>query len=85
MEPSWMNQIASETVCGFFYLFFLFYTLLTGIVLAGTIGLLTSLKLPKDIQIAQAFYGLFMVTLAATQALFFYIICERGLKPGSNK
>lgn len=85
MEPSWMNQIASETVCRFFYLFFVFYTVLAGITLAGTIGLLTLLKIPKDLQIAQVFYGLFMVTLAATQALFFYLICERGLKPGSNE
>jgi hypothetical protein len=85
MEPSWMNQIASETVCNFFYLFFVFYSVLAGITLAGTIGLLTLLKLPKGVQIGQGVYGLFIFTLVATQALFFYLICERGLKPGSNE
>ena len=82
MEPSWMNQIASETVCNFFYAFFVIYAILAGIALAGTIGILTLLKLPKGVQIGQGVYGVFMFTLAATQALCFYLICDRGLKPG---
>jgi len=79
MEPTWMKQIASETVCNFFYAFFVAYSLLAALALAGTIGLLTLVKLPKGVQIGQGVYGLFMFTLAATQALFFYLICDRGL------
>ena len=85
MEPSWMNQIASETICNFFYAFFVFYAILAGLALAGTISLLTLLKLQKGLQVGHGVYGLFMFTLAATQALFFYLICDRGLKPGNQK
>ena len=80
-EPDWMNQIQSETVCNFFYAFFILYAIMAILALAGTVGVLAFMKLPKGLAIGHGFYGAFMVSLAATQALFFYLICDRALKP----
>lgn len=77
----WIDKIPSDVVCNFFYVFFVIYAIFAGLALAGTIGLLALLKLPKGLMVANGLYGLFMFALAATQALFFYLICSRALKP----
>lgn len=79
MEPAWTKNISSETVCNFFYAFFVIYAVFAALTLTGTIGVLSLLKLPKGLMVAQGLYGLLMFGLAATAALFHYLICDRAL------
>lgn len=84
MEPEWTKRISNESICNFFYAFFIAYAIIAAL---GVLGLITSfmtLKLPKGLMIAQGFYGLLMIALATTMALFHYLVCDRALQPGSR-
>lgn len=86
MEPEWTKKISSETVCNFFYAFFVIYAVLAVISVAGLVSLaFFSSKLPKSVLITQGIYGLVTLGLATTMALFHYLVCDRALKPGSEK
>ena len=83
MEPNWTKKISSETVCNFFYAFFVIYAIFAVISLLGLISLFVfASKLPKSVLITQGIYGLTTLGLATTMALFHYLICDRALKPG---
>jgi hypothetical protein len=85
MEPDWTKKISSETVCNFFYGFFLVYAFLAVISLLGLISIFVfASKLPKGIVITQSIYALVTLGIATTMALFHYLICDRALKPGAT-
>jgi hypothetical protein len=84
MEPDWTKKISSETVCNFFYAFFLVYAFFAVVSLLGLVSIFVfASKLPKGIVITQSVYALVTLGLATTMALFHYLICDRALKPGS--
>ena len=86
MEPQWTKNISSETVCNFFYAFFVIYALFAVISVLGLISLFVfASKLPKSVVITQGLYGVVTLGLATTMALFHYLVCDRALKPGSVK
>jgi hypothetical protein len=83
MEPNWTKKISSETVCNFFYAFFVIYVVFAVISLFGLVSLFAfSAKMPKGVLITQGIYALVTLGLATTMALFHYLICDRALKPG---
>lgn len=41
--------------------------------------------MPKTMVIFQGLYGLLIFGIAVTMALFHYLICDRALKPGTEK
>jgi hypothetical protein len=83
MEPNWTKQISSETVCNFFFAFYVIYAIFAGISLLGLVGLFVfSSKMPKGVLISQSLWGLITLGIATTMALFHYLICDRALKPG---
>jgi hypothetical protein len=85
MEPDWTKKISNDTVCNFFYGFFLVYAFFAVVSLLGLIGIFVfASKLPKGIVITQSIYALVTLGLATTMALFHYLICDRALKPGSG-
>ena len=77
MEHQWMKTISSETICNFFYLFFVFYAAIAVVALFG--GVMTMSSMPKSLMIASGFQSLVVFALAATAALFHYLICDRAL------
>lgn len=81
--PEWTNGISNESLCNFFYAFFVVYALLTAISVMGFLVLLTTVKMPLGMAVAQGFYGLMVISLGATMTLFHYLICDRALKPSS--
>ena len=86
MEPDWTKKISSETVCNFFYAFFVIYAFFAVVSLFGLVSLFVfANKLPRSILITQSLYALVTLGLATTMALFHYLICDRALKPGSVK
>lgn len=79
MEANWMKNIPSETICNFFYFFFVLYAILAVVTLLGTVGIFALLRMPKTFMIATGFQSLVVFVLAGTSALFYYLICERAL------
>ena len=83
MEPEFTKQIPSSTVCNFFYIFFVVYAILAVLSLIGTIGLFGLSKKLGGAGIGAGIGYLLMTVLAGTQALFFYLICDRSLLKGA--
>ena len=79
MEANWMKSISSNTLCNFFYFFFVFYAVISVITLVSMIGVLGLLPMPRSLKIAFGGQSMIMFVLAATGALFHYLICERAL------
>jgi hypothetical protein len=82
MEPQWTKQISSETVCNFFYVFFVIYAVIAVVALIGLIGIFSFLKVPKGQVGAAGLQGVLALSIATTNMLFLYLICDRALKPG---
>lgn len=81
--PSWTKDIPSEYVCNFFYVFFVIYAVILAITVVGTLGMFLSIKLPKSLLLVNGLTAFIALAIATTQFLFFYLICDRALKPGS--
>ena len=79
MEAEWMKNISSETVCNFFYIFFVVNAVFVALAILGLIGMAGFAKKLGMGGIATGFYGVLLAALAATQTLFFYLICDRAL------
>jgi hypothetical protein len=84
MEPEWTKQISSETICTFFYVFFVFYAVLAGLSVLGLLATLFSMKKVGPGGPLMAGGYTLMTLLAATMALFYYLICDRGLLQGKK-
>lgn len=78
--PEWTQSISNQTLCNFFYGFFVIYAILTAITVIGFLIILTTVKMPLGQAVAQGFYGVIMISLGTTMMLFHYLICDRALK-----
>ena len=74
-----MKQIPSESICNFFYAFFVIYAVIAALALVATIGFFGLSKKLGGYGIGAGLGYLFTMVLAGTQALFFYLICDRAL------
>ena len=81
MEPDWTKKISNETICNFFYVFFVINAVLAVVSLVALIGIFTFLKVPKGQVAAAGLQGLITLAIVTTQMLFLYLICDRALKP----
>lgn len=78
---SWMDKISNEVVCGYFYVFFLIFSVWAGLSFLGGIWIFTSSKMSAG-QLASVMLNIVLTFgISATYALFLYLICERALKP----
>ena len=80
-EPDWMESISSSTVCNFFYGFFVVYAVLLALSVVALVGVFSFLKLPKSLIIANSVPAIIGLSIVTAQMLFFYLICDRALKP----
>lgn len=76
-SPSWMDTISNEVVCGYFYIFFLVFSVWAGLSILGGIIIFTTSKM----NLAQLISIILSFGISTTSALFLYLICERALKP----
>ncbi len=81
-EPDFTKNISSDTVCNFFYYFFIAYSVLGGLGLIGLIGTLTMVKMPMSVKLMSALKYIIMIGLAVVSALFHYLVCSRALLTG---
>jgi hypothetical protein len=79
MEPQWTKKISSNTICSTYYVIFWIYAVLAVIAFVGTIGILVSYKLPKNLAVSVGFQGLLSTTILVVLSLFQYLVCSRAL------
>lgn len=79
MEPQWTKQIPSQAVCTTYYVIFWIYAVFAVLAVVGTVGILTMFKLPKGLSVGIGFQGILTGAIAATLALFQYLVCSRAL------
>lgn len=79
MEPEWSKQIPSETICNFFYAFFVIYAVFFGLAVLGLGMTLFSMKKMGAVALPLAIQAFLVTGLAATMMLFYYLICDRAL------
>lgn len=84
MEAEWMKSIQSETICNFFYVFFIMYAIFFVIALVVMVGGLMAMKKGGLLAIVTGLQGVIMAGLAGTMALFYYLICDRALLDGAK-
>ena len=74
-----MKQIPSESICNFFYFFFIVYAVLFVLSILATIGVFTFTKKLGAAGIAIGLQGVIMTIIPGVFTLFYYIICDRAL------
>ena len=80
-KQSWMDSISNEVVCGYFYIFFLVFSVWAGLSLLGGIWIFASSKMSAGQLVYIMFNIILSFGISATSALFLYLICDRALKP----
>ena len=78
MEAEWTKNIPTTWVCNFFYAFFTVYATFAVLTFFGFIGLFF-MNLPKNQLVVAAMQSFLMLGIAATTALFHYLVCSRAL------
>lgn len=79
--PEWTNKISNNVLCGYFYVFFVIFSVWAGLSLLGGVWIFATTKMTIGVLIAVIFNVLLSFGISATSALFLYLICERALKP----
>lgn len=74
-----MKKISSETVCNFFYAFFVIYAILFAISVLTFVGVLGYAKKLGMAGVGLGLQALIGTGIIGTQMLFFYLICDRAL------
>ena len=83
MEPDWMKQINSKTVCDLYYVIFVIYAILGVLAVINVIVVLFS-KMPIGFKIAVGGQGLIMAAVLIVLSMFQYIVCDRALLSGQK-
>lgn len=79
MEPEWMKKISSQTVCNFFYTWFVVYGVFAVLALFLTLGSLYSMKKLGLAGVLMASQSFLTLLIATAFMMFYYIICDRSL------
>jgi len=81
MEPQWTKQIPAWAVCNWYYLLFIINLSMFIILILSGIAIMLVRGGDKYWNVTTIILYLFSGTFAATNALFYYLICDRSLKP----
>jgi hypothetical protein len=82
--PQWTNKISDNTLCNYFYIFFMIFSIWAALSLLGGVWIFATTKLSFGMLMAFIFNILLSFGISATTALFLYLICERALKPAAK-
>lgn len=83
MEPDWTKKIPSWLVCDWFYFFFIVNAVVVSVLVLASIYLLTRKNLLSGGLGFKLFLVLIQLAIAATSTLFYYLVCDRSLKPSA--
>ncbi len=79
--PEWTNKIGNNVLCGYFYIFFIIFSVWAGLSLLGGVWIFATTKMSLGMLLGLLFNIILSFGISATSALFLYLICERALKP----
>ena len=84
-EPKFMQGISSRFICDYLYVYY--WMVVAVMVLAVFTSVITAftIKGPVLVRVLMLLPNLFVAALAILMALSLYLICDRGLKPGTQK
>jgi hypothetical protein len=83
-SPDWTDAIADSTLCSYFYVFFVIFSVLAGLSVLSAIYMFATTKITGGLVLAVLLAKLINFGISATAALFLYLICERALKPSAK-
>jgi hypothetical protein len=78
MEPQWTKSISNESVCNFFYFFFVLYAVIFVLSILATIGVMAS-KVKGMLGVALGTQAIVTTLIGGTMMLFYYLVCDRAL------
>lgn len=85
MEPEWTKSIPSESVCNFFYAFFILYAVILVLSVLTVFGIFNFGKNMGNFGLIVGIQGIITSLLAGTMMLFHYLVCDRALLVGKSK
>jgi fatty acid desaturase len=78
-EPEWMRSISNSTICTWFYTFYIANLIVFFLVIAAASYIFIYGK--RHFTVSNLFFALLQLIVAGTNMLFFYLMCDRSLKP----
>jgi len=84
MEPQWTKSIPSESICNFFYAFFVLYAVILVLSVFTAIGLFSFGKNMGNFGLIVGIQGILTSVIAGTMMLFHYLVCDRALLVGKQ-
>jgi hypothetical protein len=79
MEANWMRKISNSSICNWFYIFYVANVIVITLVVVASLYVMIFKN--KDFTASNVFFALLQLVVAGTNTLFFYLICDRSLKP----
>jgi hypothetical protein len=80
-EPEWTKKIPSWLICDWFFLLFSMNAVILVLLLLSIIYMTVSSTLPKNMRATTLFMLVTQLLVSGTGTLFYYLICDRSLKP----
>jgi len=84
-DSQWTDVIADSTLCGYFYVFFVLFSVWAGLSFLGGVYIFATSKMSVGHLVYILFNIIISFGISATSALFLYLICERALKPHQRR
>jgi len=82
-KKQWTDSISDNVLCGYFYIFFIIFSVWAALSVLGGVYIYATSKLSFGVLLTIIFNIILSFGISATSALFLYLICERALKPAS--
>jgi hypothetical protein len=82
-EPEWTKKIPNWLICDWFFLFFVMNAFILVLLLLSIIYMTVSSTLPKNIRFTTVFMLVAQLLISGTGTLFYYLLCDRSLKPSA--
>jgi hypothetical protein len=82
-EPEWTKKIPNWLICDWFFLFFVMNAFILVLLLLSIIYMTVSSTLPKNIRFTTLFMLVAQLLISGTGTLFYYLLCDRSLKPSA--
>jgi hypothetical protein len=80
-EPTWTKAIPNSTVCDWFYMFFIVNAFVLALLVLAALYTLVTPSIPRAVKAFDIFKIILNMLISGTSTLFFYLICDRSLKP----
>lgn len=84
-EAKWMKKIPDWALCNWFYMFFLANVVVAAMIVFSLVYVLFTKKGLNHLTPTTIFLAVLQLSVAGTNALFYYIICDRSLRRRPGK